>query len=245
MPHTNGRPTPVTVSDHELADREPKATPSDPRRERSTLIALTRSTLARARATVGACSALACVTLAWAAAGAAASPLPAISVEGNQLVAGGAPVRLIGVNRSGTEYECSGDDGAGRRGYGIFAGPTDQGSVDALKSWDINAVAVAVALPLNEACWLGDAEFGLKPRKAIESYVELLRSGGIYVILRLAAAAPGHDVFPQLSPGNTSFDEIPMADADNSLRFWSSLAEAFTAARLTTTRTGRSASAST
>ena len=63
----------------------------------------------------------------------------------------GRPLRLIGVNRSGTEYACAGPVDGGGFGYGIFQGPADDRSIRAMLTWDINAVA----LPLNEACWLG------------------------------------------------------------------------------------------
>jgi endoglucanase len=56
----------------------------------------------------------------------------------------GHPIRLLGVDRSGTEYACA-------QGWGIFDGPSDAASVAAISSWDTNAVRV----PLNEDCWLG------------------------------------------------------------------------------------------
>jgi hypothetical protein len=58
-----------------------------------------------------------------AALAAACLPLPSgasaassVSVGGNQLVDGGKPIRLIGVNRSGSEYACAGPVGGG--GFG-------------------------------------------------------------------------------------------------------------------------------
>src|SRR2546422_3166294 len=53
--------------------------------------------------------------------------------------------RLRGVNRSGTEYACA-------QGWGMFDGPSDSASVQAIASWKANVVRV----PLNETCWLGD-----------------------------------------------------------------------------------------
>jgi hypothetical protein len=55
-------------------------------------------------------------------------PAPAsaleIQVTGDHFVNGsGEAIRLIGVNRSGSEYACSGPDGQGGNGYG-FARPT-------------------------------------------------------------------------------------------------------------------------
>jgi len=83
------------------------------------------------------------VILVSAAPGAQAAAL-ALRVQGNALVdANGAPVRLLGVNRSGTEYACS-------QGWGIFDGPSDAASITAIASWHTNAVRI----PLNEDCWL-------------------------------------------------------------------------------------------
>ena len=54
-------------------------------------------------------------------------------------------MRLLGVNRSGTEYHCV------SRAAASSTGPSDAASIGAMKSWHINAVRV----PLNESCWLG------------------------------------------------------------------------------------------
>ena len=95
-----------------------------------------------------------------------ARPAAAVRVSGNRLVGvDGHALRLIGVNRSGTEYVCSGPDGQGGFGYGVFQGPADARSVAALRSWHVNAVA----LPLNEACWLGGYA-GLKRRYTGAAY---------------------------------------------------------------------------
>jgi hypothetical protein len=118
-------------------------------------------------------------------------------------------VRLLGVNRSGTEYAC-------RQGYGIFDGPRDKASIRAMRSWHVNAVRV----PLNESCWLGID--GIRPeyggaayRKAIRAWVARLEDAGLYVILDLHWAAPGS----RLASGI-----IPMADADHAPAFWRSVA---------------------
>lgn len=149
-----------------------------------------------------------------------------ISVSGNQLVdESGAPVRLIGVNRSGSEYACSSDDGAGGFGYAFFQGAVNDRAVKAMGKWKINAVA----LPLNEACWLGgigglNPDFSGEPyREAIEQYVARLNAHGIYVVLRLSGTGPGEHVYGS-APGDS---EMPMADADHSLDFWTSVAERF------------------
>jgi hypothetical protein len=44
----------------------------------------------------------------------------------------------------GAEFACV-------QGWGIFDGPTDNTSIAAIKSWNINVIRI----PLNEDCWLG------------------------------------------------------------------------------------------
>jgi endoglucanase len=152
------------------------------------------------------------VLLVAATAGSAAAK-PWIGVEGNRLVdAAGKPVRLLGVSRSGSEYQC-------QQGYGFFDGPSDGASVEAMASWHINAVR----LPLNETCWLGIN--GIDPglggaayRAAIHEYVEELEAAGLYVVLDLHVAAPG---------GHQATSIIPMADADHAPAFWRSVAAAY------------------
>ncbi|MFN8162305.1 MAG: cellulase family glycosylhydrolase [Solirubrobacterales bacterium] len=124
----------------------------------------------------------------------------------------GHAVRLLGVNRSGTEYSC-------QQGYGVFDGPSDAASIKAMKSWHINAVRV----PLNETCWLGvngiDPSLGGSSYQAtIRSYVNRLERAGLYVILDLHVAAPG----AQQATGI-----IPMPDADHALDFWRGIAAAY------------------
>lgn len=132
---------------------------------------------------------------------------------GNHLVDGsGATVRLLGVNRSGTEFQCVRDDG-------IFLGPSDQASVNAIASWDVDAVRV----PLNEDCWLGingvdPAYSGSNYQSAVASFVSELNADGIIAILDLHWSAPG----TELATGQEE-----MADADHSPAFWTSVASYF------------------
>jgi hypothetical protein len=134
-------------------------------------------------------------------------------VQGNRLVnRQGRPVRLLGVNRSGTEYSC-------QQGTGIFEGPTDAASIEAIASWGANAVRV----PLNESCWLGingiQPEYaGAAYRAAIVEWVTRLEEGGMYVILDLQFAAPGTRQAEEI---------IPMPDADHAPAFWNSVARTF------------------
>ena len=135
---------------------------------------------------------------------------PWIGVSGNHLVdRRGDVVRLLGVNRSGAEYECV-------EGTGIFDGPTDAASIAAMKSWRINAVRV----PLNESCWLGDAGLdparsGLAYRAAVHEYVDALERAGLYVILDLHWAAPRRE---------PAFGLLEMPDAESAPAFWAGLA---------------------
>ncbi|MHB8692384.1 MAG: cellulase family glycosylhydrolase [Solirubrobacteraceae bacterium] len=150
-----------------------------------------------------------------------------VHINGARLIGiDGKTLRLIGVNRSGTEYACAGPVNGGGFGYGVFVGPTDDRSIRAMLTWDVNSVA----LPLNEACWLGGYA-GLNPgftgsryRRAIVRYVQRLNHFGIYAVLRLSGAAPGQRAY---GSDTTSSDEAPMADADHSLAFWSSVAATF------------------
>jgi endoglucanase len=142
----------------------------------------------------------------------AASPL-SISVSGNHLVDGnGTSIRLLGVNRSGTEYACI-------QGWGIFDGPNDAASVAAMASWHINAARV----PLNEDCWLNingvnSAYAGAAYQSAVQSYVNLLHQYGIYAILDLHWNAPGT---------TQATGQQVMPDADHAPAFWTSVASFF------------------
>ena len=134
-----------------------------------------------------------------------------IKVRGNHLVnQDGQTIRLLGVNRSGAEYECV-------TTHQVFDGPSNAASVKAMVSWHINAVRV----PLNEDCWLGIngvVTGGATYRKQIVRYVHTLESFGLYVILDLHWAAPGT---------NQATNQWPMADADHSPTFWKSMAATF------------------
>jgi hypothetical protein len=135
-----------------------------------------------------------------------------VRVSGNHLVANGATVRLLGVNHSGSEYQCIHNNG-------IFDGPVDQASVSAILTWHANAVRV----PLNEDCWLAingaPAAFsGTNYRNAITQYVDLLRQNGLFVIVELHWNAPGT---------LQATGQLPMPDADHSPVFWTSVAGTF------------------
>jgi endoglucanase len=126
--------------------------------------------------------------------------------EGNVVV-------LRGVNRSGTEYKCA-------QSTGIFDGPSDEESVRAIASWNVNAVRV----PLNESCWLGvssnvDPLFsGEAYKKAIIGYVSLLHKYALVPILELHFAAPGDLLADK---------QWPLPNLDNTPTFWADVAATF------------------
>ncbi len=86
-------------------------------------------------------------------------------------------------------------------------------------AWHVNAVRV----PLNEDCWLDingvPAGYGgTSYQQAIEAYVKLLTDNGLAVILDLHWTAPGRE---------PATGQLPMADSDHAVDFWSGVASAF------------------
>src|ERR1700722_8937692 len=142
-------------------------------------------------------------------------PALAVRVRANQLVnAQGHTLRLVGVNRSGSQYMCV-------LGRGIFDGPADAASIAAMKAWHINTVRV----PLNEDCWLGInglnvAYSGVAYRYAIEAYVAQLNAAGLYAILDVPRNAPGNE---------QASGQRDMLDASHGYALWRSIATAFKA----------------
>jgi hypothetical protein len=122
--------------------------------------------------------ALAFAVLAVSAGGSAEEP--AVHVAGRTLAdTAGTPIRLLGVNRSGTEYACI-------SGQGLIEGPTDAQAIAAMAAWRIDTVRI----PLNEDCWLGingapAGTSGAPYRAAIEGYVSGLHDAGMRVVLDL------------------------------------------------------------
>ncbi len=166
--------------------------------------------------------AVAAFTVASPARPAAASGLVAgspgaatVRVSGNQLVdAGGNPIRLIGVDHSGSESACV-------DGEGFFDPPNSDtpGMIAAMQGWHVNAVRV----PLNEDCWLGinlpyPQLGGAAYRSAIANYVNDLNAAGLDAILDLHWSAPGSE---------TALGGAVMADEDHAPSFWVSVASTF------------------
>ncbi len=143
-----------------------------------------------------------------------------LKVVGNHFVdANAKTVRLLGVNHSGQEFKCIQGGTPGLLGWGMFDGPTDVTSAQAIASWNANTVR----LPLNEDCWLGingvNPQWGgIAYQNEIKTYVATLHQAGLYVILDLHWNAPGD--IPAAS-------QQPMPDADHAIDFWKSVATTF------------------
>jgi hypothetical protein len=136
----------------------------------------------------------------------------ALRVDGNRLVKDGETVRLVGVNRSGSEFACM-------HGNGFFDGPIDDAAIAAMASWGINTVRV----PLNERCWLGrddvpEGHGGRIYQIAISRYVETLNAHGLFVILDLHWTGPGTSV-------HTAQQQMP--SREHSTEFWRQVATAY------------------
>jgi endoglucanase len=149
-----------------------------------------------------------------------APTISGLHVEGNHFVDQGKTVRLLGVNHSGTESNCRSWNGEAT----IFQGPTDATLVAGMKTWHINAVRI----PLNEDCWLGlngvpAAVGGTNYQQGIAKYVQMIRTGGLYVIVDLHMNSVG-DV---TAGGVNISDQQAMADKAHSLDFWKSVASTF------------------
>jgi hypothetical protein len=138
-----------------------------------------------------------------------------LHVQGNTLRNGdGQTLFIHGINRGTTGFECV---------QGYDATPRDQAFVDAVKSWNANAVRV----PLNEQCWLGinttsanAPTMGATYRQAIIDYVNLMTANNLAVIVDLHYAMPG-------TLSTIGLDFQPMPNADHSVAFWTSVANAF------------------
>jgi endoglucanase len=162
------------------------------------------------------------VSLLGGTSGRAAQTPLTISISGKHFVNGaGQTIRLLGVNRTSSEYGCV-------DGFGYDDGHFDNADAAAIASWGANAVRI----PLNEDCWLGingqpNSNEGANPpltkdgyRQEIENYVADLNAHGIYAILDLHWTAPG---------GQVALEQQPMPDQDHSPAFWQSVASTFKA----------------
>ncbi|MCO5989566.1 cellulose binding domain-containing protein [Actinoallomurus spadix] len=154
--------------------------------------------------------------------GGTTGPAPALHVSGNRLVtASGATVRLRGANRSGGEFMCV-------QGRGIWDGPVDDASIDAMVAWKIKAVRI----PLNEECWLGlsniDARYGgTAYQTEVKAFVSRLEAHGVTPIVEMHW---NHGTYTGPSSGCSDVHatcQKPMPDAQYAPSFWTGVANAF------------------
>ena len=140
--------------------------------------------------------------------------VPMRRVVGKKLVdASGQPVRLLGVDTTGTEDACV--LGGKVSGWGPF----DAVEAKSIAAWHTNAVRV----PLNEDCWLGingaPSNFSASTYRAqIRTWVAELNAAGLVAILDLHWSAPG---------AHRAAGQWPMPDASHSVNFWGQVAAAF------------------
>jgi aryl-phospho-beta-D-glucosidase BglC (GH1 family) len=155
-----------------------------------------------------------------------------VHVQGAKLIDGaGNAVQLRGVNVSGLESVAI----QGWSPANPWGGQTGDATPNwnTIRSWGVNTVR----LPLNEASWLGypcidagaargTAGATLNPdpggnyRATVQAAVAGASSAGLYVILDLHWTAPAN---------NCPMGQNPMADAANSISFWSQIATSFKA----------------
>ncbi|HTW20153.1 MAG TPA: cellulase family glycosylhydrolase [Mycobacteriales bacterium] len=138
----------------------------------------------------------------------------AVRVRGNELVdSAGRPVRLLGVDATGTEDACV------LNSRTVSWGRDNSAEAGHIASWGANAVRV----PLNEDCWLGinrapDDYTAAYYRASVKRWVHNLNAAGLLAILDLHWSAPGRFRATQ---------QWPMPDFGHSIRFWTSVATMF------------------
>lgn len=136
-----------------------------------------------------------------------------LHVVGNQILnSSGQAVPLKGVDVAGAAYECQSSPGSP-----TFDGPTDQTAINAMLAWGINLVRI----PVNENCWLGvngvptNGQTAAQYQSTITTYINLLNSNGIAVLLDDQFSAPGT---------TEAYNNAPMPNSDHSVAFWTSAA---------------------
>lgn len=138
---------------------------------------------------------------------------PALHVAADSLTTSTTtPLRLLGVDATGTEDACIEDKG-------FSWGPFDAAEAESISGWHANAVRV----PLNEDCWLGingapTAYSGPAYKAAIQTWVTDLNTAGLVAILDLHWSAPG---------AITATKQWPMPDETHSVTFWNQVASTF------------------
>jgi hypothetical protein len=147
---------------------------------------------------------------------------PRPHVAGNKIVdSAGREVRLLGANRSGGEFSCV-------QSKTIWDGPMDEASIEAIASWHINTVRVA----LNEDCWLGvpglpASRSGAAYRQAVQVYLARLEAHGIIPMLELHWSSGQWTGRQSQCSSAAAVCQKPMPGAEHAPDFWSSVAGTF------------------
>jgi len=142
--------------------------------------------------------------------------LDSVSVLGNHLIdQNGKTIRLLGVNKSGSEYACM-------QGWGMFDGEFNLQTIAAMRTWGINTVR----LPLNSSCWLGrktvnNLYTGPIYKSTVTDLVKLLASQGIIVVLDLHSLSAGNLPVNPPKKGANNFQQN-MANSE-ALSFWTNV----------------------
>jgi endoglucanase len=175
-------------------------------------------------ATLGTSSATATIN------GAATSSTTSVRVQGNHLIdASGNKLQLRGVDVSGLEFAPI-DGSPGPDGWG-----GQKPNLSAIAAWKVNALRV----PLNEASYLGYTTYNTDGsthnpdpmgdyKQVVKQVVADATALGMYVILDLHKNAPKGTIngaLMQIAPESATQNQ--MADADNSLAFWTAVASDF------------------
>jgi hypothetical protein len=134
-----------------------------------------------------------------------------LKVSGNKIVNGeGQTIKIVGVNRSGFEYQCA----HGQATYND--GPVNAAAIADMLTWNINTVRV----PFNEDCWLGlNGMDGPLYQTNYTEYIELLTAAGLAVIVDLH--------WTETSTGGLADGQEPMPDGTHGAALWTSVANAF------------------
>ncbi|MEV4423692.1 glycoside hydrolase family 5 protein [Patulibacter sp. NPDC049589] len=140
-------------------------------------------------------------------------PLAALSVSGNQILAGGQPFRFHGVNRDSLTWGRNNWTGCG--GDGNFT-DTD---FDRIKAWK----ATAVRLPLSQANWLGRRCDATSYIQAVDAAIAKANARGMYAIVDLHWS----DVSGRAPCDASCFSgQQPMPDIDSAV-FWQQVAQRY------------------